>query len=76
MGVAYDEHDQQLFRSIATQTSLALSNAQLFETIQAKNQQLLQLDQLKTQFLANMSHELRTPLNSIIGFLKSHPKRD
>ncbi|MEM7332547.1 MAG: GAF domain-containing protein [Chloroflexota bacterium] len=66
--LAYEENDQQLFRSIATQTSLALSNAQLFETIQAKNQQLLQLDQLKTQFLANMSHELRTPLNSIIGF--------
>lgn len=65
---AYDENDQQLLRSIATQTSLALSNAQLFETIQAKNKELQQLDQLKTQFLANMSHELRTPLNSIIGF--------
>jgi signal transduction histidine kinase len=65
---AYEEDDRQLMRSIATQTSLALANAQLFETIQAKNEQLQQLDQLKTQFLANMSHELRTPLNSIIGF--------
>lgn len=65
---AYDDNDRQLLRSIATHTSLALSNAQYFETIQAKNQELQQLDQLKTQFLANMSHELRTPLNSIIGF--------
>lgn len=65
---AYVEDDRQLLRSIATQTSLALTNAQLFETIQAKNKELQQLDQLKTQFLANMSHELRTPLNSIIGF--------
>lgn len=68
INLAYVEDDQQLLRSIATQTSLALTNAQLFETIQAKNKALQQLDQLKTQFLANMSHELRTPLNSIIGF--------
>jgi signal transduction histidine kinase len=65
---AYNDEDAQLMRSIATQTSLAIANAQLFETIQASNEQLRQLDMLKDQFLANMSHELRTPLNSIIGF--------
>lgn len=65
---AYAEQDIQLLRSVATQTSLAIANAQLFETIQANNEKLRQLDNLKNQFLANMSHELRTPLNSIIGF--------
>jgi signal transduction histidine kinase len=65
---AYDEHDIQLLRSIATQTNLAIANAELFARIQAHNEELMQLDQLKNQFLANMSHELRTPLNSIIGF--------
>jgi signal transduction histidine kinase/putative methionine-R-sulfoxide reductase with GAF domain len=65
---AYDDDDAQLMRSIATQTSLAIANAQLFGTIQASYEQLRQLDMLKDQFLANMSHELRTPLNSIIGF--------
>lgn len=65
---AYSENDIQLLRSIATQTSLAIANIQLFEEIQASNKQLRQLDHLKTQFLANMSHELRTPLNAIIGF--------
>jgi GAF domain-containing protein len=65
---AYSENDAQLLRSIATQTSLAIANAQLFEEIQASNEQLRQLDTLKTQFLARMTHELRTPLNSIIGF--------
>jgi signal transduction histidine kinase len=66
----YSETDVQLLRSIATQTNLAMSNARLFEEIQASNEQLRQLDNLKNQFLANVSHELRTPLNSIIGFSK------
>ena len=65
---AYRENDVQLLRSIATQSSLAMENARLFEQIQASVEQLRQLDHMKNQFLANMSHELRTPLNSIIGF--------
>ena len=65
---AYTDSDTQLLRSIATQTSLALANAQLFSQTQQQNEELRELDKLKTQFLANMSHELRTPLNSIIGF--------
>lgn len=72
---AYTENGAQLLRTIATQTSLSIANAQLFqriqknlEEIQAANAKLRELDELKTQFLANMSHELRTPLNSIIGF--------
>ena len=65
---AYSDGDIQLLRSIATQTSLAIANAELFEQTQNQNEELRALDKLKTQFLANMSHELRTPLNSIIGF--------
>ncbi|WP_420643365.1 GAF domain-containing protein [Candidatus Leptofilum sp.] len=65
---AYAENDIQLLRSVGTQTSLAIANAQLFQQTQQQNEELRQLDQLKTQFLTNMSHELRTPLNSIIGF--------
>ncbi|MFO7679155.1 MAG: GAF domain-containing protein [Chloroflexota bacterium] len=64
----YRENDVQLLRSIATQASLAIENASLFEKIQANIEELRELDNMKNQFLANMSHELRTPLNSIIGF--------
>lgn len=65
---AYHENDGQLLRSIATQASLAIENAYLFERIQENIEELRELDNMKNQFLANMSHELRTPLNSIIGF--------
>jgi signal transduction histidine kinase len=35
------------------------------------NNQLKQMDQLKSQFLAHVSHELRTPLTSIDGFAEN-----
>ena len=56
------------YRTLADQAAIILANQKLFQEIKQANEQLRQLDQLKTQFLANMSHELRTPLNSIIGF--------
>lgn len=60
--------DLQPFQTLADQAAIILANQRLLGKLQAANEQLRQLDQLKTQFLANMSHELRTPLNSIIGF--------
>lgn len=36
--------------------------------LEIANQELIEMDKLKSVFLASMSHELRTPLNSIIGF--------
>ncbi|MDX1294775.1 MAG: ABC transporter substrate-binding protein [Sulfurimonadaceae bacterium] len=38
------------------------------QELEEANEQLKELDQLKSMFIASMSHELRTPLNSIIGF--------
>jgi signal transduction histidine kinase/ActR/RegA family two-component response regulator len=38
------------------------------EQLQAKNRDLTQTSQRKSEFLANTSHEIRTPLSSILGF--------
>ncbi|MCA9973205.1 MAG: GAF domain-containing protein [Anaerolineales bacterium] len=54
--------------TLADQAAVILNNRMLLRELHTANEQLRQLDKLKTQFLANMSHELRTPLNSIIGF--------
>jgi signal transduction histidine kinase len=57
-----------LLRTFASQSILAIQNAQLFQEIEEKGQQLAIASQHKSQFLANMSHELRTPLNAILGY--------
>jgi signal transduction histidine kinase/putative methionine-R-sulfoxide reductase with GAF domain len=67
-GPPFTAQELEALRTLADQSATILANQQLFAEIQEANEQLRQLDLLKTQFLANMSHELRTPLNSIIGF--------
>ncbi len=58
----------QLLTGASSTLTAVIQNARLLEQITQANEQLRELDKLKSQFLANMSHELRTPLNSIIGF--------
>ncbi len=64
----FSDDDIRTFSTLASQTAVALRNAQLYAEQMETVQRLRELDELKSSFLANMSHELRTPLNSIIGF--------
>ncbi|MBU0705494.1 MAG: GAF domain-containing protein [Chloroflexi bacterium] len=79
---AFTKDDQRLLSTLASNLTMLVERARLFEEVEAArvelqqraealgeaNVRLQELDRLKDQFLANMSHELRTPLNSIIGF--------
>lgn len=40
----------------------------LEEALRAQNEQLMELDRLKSSFVNSVSHELRTPLTSIMGY--------
>src|SRR5690606_35983067 len=64
----FDSETIQLLQTLSGSLTAVVQNGQLLERLTAANDELRELDRLKSDFLANMSHELRTPLNSIIGF--------
>lgn len=59
---------KRLEEEIERKTALLNERTRLLGLLERANQELRELDKLKSTFLANMSHELRTPMNAIIGY--------
>lgn len=62
-GSAFTLEDQEVLKMLASQATIAITNAILYERTR-------ELDRLKSEFVAVVSHEVRTPLTSIKGSLE------
>lgn len=61
-------NDRNNLSILANEAAVAIRVAQLMLDMQGVNDELSELDKLKSDFIAIASHELRTPLGIILGY--------
>lgn len=67
-GMPWTQNDGSYLSILAAQAAVAIEGAQMVAALQKANDELNQLDKLKSDFIAIASHELRTPLGVILGY--------
>ena len=65
---AFTRDDAEALLVVAAQAAVAIRDARQQEALRRANDQLAELDRLRTNFLSITSHELRTPITAIRGF--------
>jgi PAS domain S-box-containing protein len=66
---AFKKKSEEIVQSIASQAAIVMDNSRLFETIIAKNKELIKINNDLDNFVYTASHDLKAPIANLEGLL-------